>query len=174
MDKRLKFNEPWILQRADPYVYEKDGWYYFTASVPAYDSIVLRRAKKLADLPQAEEVVIWKKHESGPMSKHIWAPELHYLEGKWYIYFAGGEEEDIWKIRPYVLECQGQDPLADASMKDSMWVKTLKFRMLMGCVQMWWKHSKRLRFRYCAGRGDVLRTSITGKTESDRKRTGRK
>lgn len=114
MDKRLKFNEPWILQRADPYVYEKDGWYYFTASVPAYDSIVLRRAKKLADLPQAEEVVIWKKHESGPMSKHIWAPELHYLEGKWYIYFAGGEEEDIWKIRPYVLECQGQDPLADA------------------------------------------------------------
>ena len=106
MDKRLKFNEPWILQRADPYVYEKDGWYYFTASVPAYDSIVLRRAKKLADLPQAEEVVIWKKHESGPMSKHIWAPELHYLEGKWYIYFAGGEEEDIWKIRPYVLECQ--------------------------------------------------------------------
>lgn len=72
MDKRLKFNEPWILQRADPYVYEKDGWYYFTASVPAYDSIVLRRAKKLADLPQAEEVVIWKKHESGPMSKHIW------------------------------------------------------------------------------------------------------
>ncbi len=38
--------------------------------------------KKLADLPQAEEVVIWKKHESGPMSKHIWAPELHYLERK--------------------------------------------------------------------------------------------
>ena len=27
MDKRLKFNEPWILQRADPYVYEKDGWF---------------------------------------------------------------------------------------------------------------------------------------------------
>ena len=89
MDKRLKFNEPWILQRADPFVCKKDGWYYFTASVPAYDSIVLRRAKKLADLPQAEEVIIWKKHESGPMSKHIWAPELHYLEGKWYIYFAG-------------------------------------------------------------------------------------
>ena len=27
MDKRLKFNEPWILQRADPYVYDKDGWF---------------------------------------------------------------------------------------------------------------------------------------------------
>jgi GH43 family beta-xylosidase len=47
------------------------------------------------------------------MSKHIWAPELHFLYGKWYIYYAGGEKEDIWKIRPYVLECQGSDPMND-------------------------------------------------------------
>lgn len=39
----LNYNTPWILQRADPYVYRhSDGWYYFTASVPAYDGIVLR------------------------------------------------------------------------------------------------------------------------------------
>lgn len=114
MDEKLKFNEPWILQRADPYVYLHDGWYYFTASVPAYDCIVLRRAKSLALLKDAEEVTVWKKHESGPMSEHIWAPELHYLQGKWYIYFAGGEKEDVWKIRPYVLECQGQNPLEDS------------------------------------------------------------
>lgn len=50
MDKRLKFNEPWILQRADPYVYEKDGWYYFTASIPSYDCIALRRSKLLTVL----------------------------------------------------------------------------------------------------------------------------
>jgi GH43 family beta-xylosidase len=114
MDKTLKFNEPWILQRADPYVIlSEDGWYYFTASVPAYDGIVLRRAKSLAELPDAEEKYIWHCHESGPMSKHIWAPELHFLFGKWYIYYAGGEKEDIWKIRPYVLECQGSDPMND-------------------------------------------------------------
>ena len=113
-EKKLKYNEPWILQRADPYVYRHvDGSYYFTASVPAYDGIVLRRAGSLEELPEAEEVMIWKKHESGPMSYHIWAPEIHYLFGKWYIYFAGGEKEDIWKIRPYVLECQGENPLTD-------------------------------------------------------------
>ena len=112
--KELKYNEVWIAQRADPYVYlHTDGWYYFTASVPAYDCIVLRRAKSLAELPEAEEKVIWTKHASGPMSEHIWAPEIHYLFGKWYIYFAGGEKEDIWKIRPYVLECQGEDPIND-------------------------------------------------------------
>ena len=114
MTTELKYNEPWILQRADPYVYRhSDGWYYFTASVPAYDGIILRRAKSIAELAEVEEHVIWTKHKSGPMSKHIWAPELHYVFGKWYVYFAGGEEEDIWKIRPYVLECQGQDPIAD-------------------------------------------------------------
>ena len=113
-EKQLKYNEPWILQRADPYVYlHTDGWYYFTASIPAYDCIALRRAKSLAELPEAEEVIIWRKHESGPMSEHIWAPEIHYLFGKWYIYFAGGEAENIWNIRPYVLECQGEDPMTD-------------------------------------------------------------
>ncbi|MGN1175104.1 MAG: family 43 glycosylhydrolase [Roseburia sp.] len=114
MEKKLEYNKPWILQRADPYVYKHtDGWYYFTASVPAYDGICLRRAKSLAELPQAEEVEVWHKHESGPMSEHIWAPEIHYLFGKWYIYFAGGEKEDVWKIRPYVLECEGQNPLTE-------------------------------------------------------------
>ena len=112
-EKQLEYNRPWILQRADPYVYRHtDGWYYFTASVPAYDGICLRRAKTLADLPEAEEVEVWHKHESGIMSEHIWAPELHYLFGKWYLYFAGGEKEDVWKIRPYVLECADEDPLA--------------------------------------------------------------
>ena len=113
-EKQVVYNEPWILQRADPYVYlHSDGWYYFTASVPAYDKIILRRAKSLAELAEAEEKEVWHKHPSGPMSMHIWAPELHYLFGKWYIYFAGGEKEDIWKIRPYVLECQGEDPYND-------------------------------------------------------------
>jgi GH43 family beta-xylosidase len=112
--KLLKYNEPWILQRADPYVYRhSDGTYYFTASVPAYDGIVLRRADSLSKLPAAPEKEIWHRHDDGPMSVHIWAPELHYLDGAWYIYFAGGDKDNIWNIRPYVLKCQGQDPIND-------------------------------------------------------------
>ena len=49
MDNTLKYNKPWILQRADPYVYRHtDGAYYFTASVPEYDRIVLRKSDTLA------------------------------------------------------------------------------------------------------------------------------
>lgn len=109
-----EYNRPWIEQRADPYVYRHtDGSYYFTASVPAYDRIILRRAESLQGLAGAQEKEIWHKHALGPMSKHIWAPELHWLFGKWYLYFAAGEEADGWKIRPYVLECQGDDPMED-------------------------------------------------------------
>ena len=112
MSEKLIFNKTWIPQRADPYVYRHtDGRYYFTASVPAYDRIVLRCSDTLGGLAGAEEKTIWLCHESGPMSKHIWAPELHYVFGNWYIYFAGGEKEDIWKIRPYVLECKDSDPM---------------------------------------------------------------
>ncbi len=118
MDEKLKWNQPWILQRADPYVYRHtDGTYYFTASVPDYDRIVLRRAGTLGGLYSAEETAIWHRHHSGPMSMHIWAPELHYLDGKWYVYFAGGEVNDPWKIRPYLLECVGQDPMKDEWME---------------------------------------------------------
>ena len=62
-NKELKYNVPWILQRADPFVCKKDGWYYFTASIPSYDCIALRRSKTLDGLKDAEEVVVWKKHE---------------------------------------------------------------------------------------------------------------
>ncbi len=113
-EKELKFNEPWILQRADPFVTRADnGLYYFTASVPAYDRIVLRCSETLAGLAEAEEHTIWTKHETGIMGDHIWAPELHFVMGKWYIYFSGGSAENKWEIRPYVLECQGEDPIRD-------------------------------------------------------------
>ncbi|NLG02848.1 MAG: family 43 glycosylhydrolase [Clostridia bacterium] len=111
-DQKLSYNEPWILQRADPYIYRHiDGTYYFTASVPEYDGIVLRKAGSLAGLKDAEEVEVWHKHERGIMSQHVWAPELHYLDGKWYLYFAASDVDDIWALRPYVLECTDDDPV---------------------------------------------------------------
>lgn len=40
--------KPIILQRADPWIYKHtDGYYYFTASVPEYDRIEIRRSKTI-------------------------------------------------------------------------------------------------------------------------------
>ncbi len=124
-EKELQYNQPFILQRADPYVYRHtDGNYYFTASVPEYDRIILRRSDSLAGLADAKETEIWHRHENGPMSYHIWAPELHYIDGAWYLYFAAGEKDKIWDIRPYVLECTDSDPLTGT------WIEKGK----MGCA----------------------------------------
>lgn len=112
--QKTQYNQPFIEQRADPYIYRHtDGCCYFTASVPAYDRIILRKAETIGELKEAEEAAIWRKHESGIMSIHIWAPEIHYIQGEWYIYYAAGDRDDIWAIRPYVLHCTGQDPMND-------------------------------------------------------------
>lgn len=109
-----EYNQPLIEQRADPYIYRHtDGKYYFTASVPAYDRVVLRCSDSIEGLKGAEEVTLWVKHESGPQSLHIWAPEIHWIMGRWVIYYAAGDKDDEWEIRPYVLECQGDDPMKD-------------------------------------------------------------
>lgn len=51
------------------------------------------------------------------MSKLIWAPEIHYIAGKWYIYFAATHTEEIidglFTHRMYCLECEAQDPMVD-------------------------------------------------------------
>lgn len=70
-----------------------DGYYYFTGSVPGYQVIELRRAKSLNELEHAASLIVWQAHEEGPMSELIWAPEVHYINGKWYIYFAASNHK---------------------------------------------------------------------------------
>ncbi|MGV7206400.1 family 43 glycosylhydrolase [Oxalobacteraceae bacterium A2-2] len=106
------FHNPLVLQRADPQaVLQSDGFYYFTATVPEYDRIELRRARSLDELGKAEAVTVWRRHESGIMSAHIWAPELHRIDGKWYLYFTAGRKDAPFDIRLYVLENAAANPL---------------------------------------------------------------
>ena len=108
----LAWRNPLVPQRAVPHVsLHSDGYYYLAATVPEYDRIELRRARSIEGLSAAEPKVIWRKHDKGAMGAHIWAPELHFIDGKWYVYFTAGEAENIWAIRPYVLEGEGDNPL---------------------------------------------------------------
>lgn len=107
--------KPFIEQRADPYILRKDGWYYFTASVPAFDRVVLRKARTLRELPDAAEKVVWLRHAEGALSCNIWAPEIHFVDGKWYIYFAAAREDadesGCYDHRIYALENEDPDPM---------------------------------------------------------------
>ncbi|OON30254.1 family 43 glycosylhydrolase [Micromonospora haikouensis] len=103
--------DPLITQRADPFITRPvAGTYYFTGSVPEYDRIVVRGASTIAGLATAAESVIWRRPASGRMAGHIWAPELHRIDGRWYVYFAAGDSDNVFRIRMYVLESGLADP----------------------------------------------------------------
>ncbi|QYK03047.1 glycoside hydrolase family 43 protein [Shewanella psychrotolerans] len=107
---------PIIEQRADPFIYKHtDGYYYFTASVPEYDRIELRRAKRIDELNEAEPVDIWHKPDTGPYSDLVWAPEIHFNQGAWYVYVAIAPSREIkdnlFQHRMYVLRCKDANPL---------------------------------------------------------------
>ena len=107
----MAYNNPIVGQRADPWVYkDSDGTYYFIATAPEYDRIEIRKANTINALGTAEPQVIWTKHETGKMGHHIWAPELHKIDGKWYVYFAAGEAENVWNIRMFALSTDAADP----------------------------------------------------------------
>lgn len=109
--RRAGYRNPLVLQRADPQIHRHtDGHYYFTATAPEYDRIVLRRSRTLQGLSEAAESVIWHKHTTGDMGAHIWAPEIHHIDGKWYVYFAAAPAESEWDIRIWVLENAHPDP----------------------------------------------------------------
>lgn len=117
---KSEYANPFIEERADPYITKADdGYYYFTASYPqrgytdseGYDRVILRRSKTLEGLADAEEITIWHQSESKECFRYIWAPEMHYIGGHWYVYFAGStESNNVWAIRCFVLVCDSQDP----------------------------------------------------------------
>jgi GH43 family beta-xylosidase len=112
----VQYNNPIVYQRADPWVYKHtDGYYYFTGSVPGYQKIEVRRARTLNDLEDGEKAFVWHAHPAGPLSSLIWAPEIHFIRGKWYIYFAAAgydyPKNGIFQHRMYVLECSDENPL---------------------------------------------------------------
>ena len=112
----LDFSNPLIPQRADPFVYRhSDGFYYFTASVPEYDRVEVRRSQTLAGLAGAKAVDVWRKPSSGPMSDLIWAPEIHFVDGEWIVYFAAAPsreiKDELFQHRIYALSTSATNPL---------------------------------------------------------------
>lgn len=81
-----------------------------------YDRLAIRCADSLEGLRDAEEVVVWRKPDTGPMSQLIWAPELHHIDGRWYIYFAAThtralDQLGMFQHRMFAIECADGDPL---------------------------------------------------------------
>lgn len=104
-----EYTNPLVIPGADPWVVRHEGWYYYTDT--RVNRIELRRSKKLAELRDAESKTIWRAPHSGPNSRSIWAPELHRVKNRWFVYYtATDENQSDAKRRIYVLESETTDP----------------------------------------------------------------
>ena len=93
---------------ADPWVYRhSDGVYYLTLTTET--NVTLWRSPTLSGVAGGEKRVVWTPPAAGPGSRNLWAPELHFLRGKWYIYYAADDGENE-NHRMYVLENSSPDP----------------------------------------------------------------
>jgi len=92
---------------ADPYSTYHDGYYYYTNTVG--DKLILWKTKNLANLAKAEKKTVWLPPGGTNYSNHIWAPEVHFIDGKWYIYFAA-DNGDNKTHRMYAMENSSKDP----------------------------------------------------------------
>ncbi|WP_439571947.1 glycoside hydrolase family 43 protein [Sphingomonas sp.] len=106
-----KFSNPLLTSGPDPWVVSHQGVYYYTHTMR--DRIALWRTSDITDLANAEQKVVWTPPAEGPNAHLIWAPELHRMDGKWFIYYsatASGFKDDEHRA-VFVLENASPDPL---------------------------------------------------------------
>jgi GH43 family beta-xylosidase len=108
--KAETFYNPIMKNGADPWVIQKDGYYYYTHTVG--NAIQLWKSRSLSEISAGETATVWTPPGEGPNSRNIWAPEIHWLNGKWYIYYAADDGQNE-NHRMYVLESVTDDALGE-------------------------------------------------------------
>ena len=88
-----EFTNPLLPSGADPWVIYHAGYYYYTNSMGS--KLILYKTKNMADLKSAPNKTIWTPPAGTMYSKELWAPELHFISQKWYMYFAADDGRNL-------------------------------------------------------------------------------
>lgn len=101
------FTNPLLSSAPDPWVYQKDTTYYYLHTLG--NRIQIWKTGKMSRLKDTVPVTVFNAPATGGNSRDIWAPELFFLNGKWYIYYTGSNGDDR-QHRMWVLENENPDP----------------------------------------------------------------
>lgn len=91
----------------DPWAIFYNGNYYYIRSQG--NLIVLAATPDITDIKNAPVKVVYDPTDPS-CSKDVWAPEIHRIDGKWYIYFAA-DDGNTDNHQLYVLENSSEDPM---------------------------------------------------------------
>ncbi|MFC4100203.1 family 43 glycosylhydrolase [Paenibacillus xanthanilyticus] len=98
----------------DPSVVYKDGYYYMTFTHNGADVMVMK--SRTIDFKDAERKTVWYPDVGTNYSAELWAPEIQFIQGKWYIYFAADDGRNE-NHRMFALEAETDDPMGSYSFK---------------------------------------------------------
>jgi GH43 family beta-xylosidase len=80
------FTNP-VWNGADPWMVKVDETYYYCFS--ANNAIQVSKSKKMTQM--GETKTLWNAPPTGWNRACVWAPEIHFIAGSWYVYYAAGE-----------------------------------------------------------------------------------
>lgn len=92
-------------ESADPHVFYREGFYYFLYTTG--DGVWVRKHPHLHEVGQATGIKVWGWEQE--IKGHVWAPELHHIDGKWYIYASGSLDATVLTMRMFALEANSHD-----------------------------------------------------------------
>jgi GH43 family beta-xylosidase len=101
-----------VLDNADPcIVYCKKNKYYYGIST-GDKTLTMHRAKKLSDMfCNSESKIIYTANDEEKTYGFLWAPELHFIDGKWYIYTSTHQTAENRNFKHVIcLEAKTDDP----------------------------------------------------------------
>jgi GH43 family beta-xylosidase len=104
------FTNPLLPSGPDPWIVRDGRTYYYMNTQGK--RLAIRKTDDLTRLADAPEITVWTPPATGPHAQSIWAPELHRIGGKWYIYYtaaASGHDDDAHR-GIFVLENASRDP----------------------------------------------------------------
>ena len=91
----------------DPFFYYKDGYYYYIRS--SYGGLTVSKAKRFQDIGNVPRIMVYSQSDAPDyIRSNWWAPEIHYLDGDWYIYWAANDGRSE-NHRMYVLRSTDPD-----------------------------------------------------------------
>jgi GH43 family beta-xylosidase len=104
-DESYSFVNP-LFRGADPWVVHRDGWYYFCQVGMAGRLEVWKSASPVG---RGHCRVVWRPPARGWNRAQVWAPELHFVGGRWHIYYSASDGRNA-NHRMGVLRGTADDP----------------------------------------------------------------
>ena len=114
---------------SDPFMVYTGGYYYFMTTT--WNDIQISRATTLEGLKTAPKKVVYSASCSSRPTRcaNVWAPEVHWINEKWYIYYTAGVAANLDGQRVHVLTGSTCPSLRDVSPN---WLTTIQVEIPHG------------------------------------------